>query len=185
MSKVPEIYTALDLELNQDESTGPRIIQIGIVVGNIYTGEILEKRGMMVNPYQALTPFIIGLTGITQEMVDKAQGLNDACFELESLHKKHGSFWNPLVWGHGDVSALRRESGKPIEFFGRREIDVKTTYIAYLQANKKFPKGGLSTAMRKMGLKFEGIEHRADEDALNTFIFHRHMLSLLKVKNET
>jgi len=66
-NKPIEIFTSLDLEMAQPSK---KIIQIGAVVGNIVTGEILEKLSIIVNPKEQLTEFIINLTGITQEDVN-------------------------------------------------------------------------------------------------------------------
>ena len=53
------IFTSLDLELNKDPTTGPKIIQIGAVVGDLVSGNIIEKFSVYVNPHQQLTPEII------------------------------------------------------------------------------------------------------------------------------
>lgn len=184
--KPPEIYTSLDLELNQNEISGPRIIQIGTVVGNIVTGEILERLSIIINCDQVLEPRIIELTKITQKQVDSGVTLIEAFEQLQALHKKYASFCNPIVWGNGDVRALVQELDKghgykvPPELFGRRELDAKTIYCAWRIANGKFPVGGLKKAINNFGLKFIGRPHDALADAETTMLIFRHMISLLK-----
>ena len=46
---------ALDLELNQPSKS---IIQIGICIGNIQTGEILEKLDWIIKQPEEINPFI-------------------------------------------------------------------------------------------------------------------------------
>ena len=178
--KVPtKIFTALDLELNQDTS-GAKIIEIGAVVGNIETGEILEKFSVLVNPNQTLTPEIIKLTKIKQEDVEIGLTLDEAYMKLQILHYKHKSFINPIVWSQGDVRALKTELGRDDLCFGRREIDAKTLYVSWRIANGQFPAGGLSRAMANFKLQFKGQAHSAQADAENTFIIYKHMLQYLK-----
>lgn len=180
-----EIFTSLDLELNQAE-TGAKIIQIGAVVGNLLTGEILEKLSVFINPHEALTPYIIELTGIKQADVDAGVSLLEGYNQLKDLHKRHGSFINPIQWGHGDTTELHAQiKAENPEFkdwcFGRRCIDAKTMYVMHRIAQGKPPVGGLAKAMTKFGLAFKGRKHNATDDSLNTLIILSHMLKTIRV----
>ena len=62
-----ELLVSLDLELNQPSR---RIIQIGAVIGNIRTGEIVSRFDSKVSPDEELSPAIAKLTKIKQEEVD-------------------------------------------------------------------------------------------------------------------
>lgn len=172
--EAPHILTCLDLELNQNKETGARIIQVGACVGDLKTGEILEKLSVYVNPLQELEPFIIQLTKIKQQDVDNGTTLEEAYAQLEILHKKYNSFVNCVVWGCGDVRALHSEllAHNP-EFksriFGRREIDTKTIYCAWRLAQGLPPSGGLSTAARNLKVKWRGQAHDALDDSINTW----------------
>ena len=60
-------YISLDLELNNnpDGSTpNPKIIQVGISVGNLNDGIILTQN-WLIDPFEDIYPFITSLTGIT------------------------------------------------------------------------------------------------------------------------
>jgi sporulation inhibitor KapD len=188
--KAPEIFTSLDLEMNQP--TG-KIIQIGAVVGNLKTGEIIDKLSIIVNPHETLgvcedsKVHITDLTGITQEQVDKGLELIDAFDVLRTFHEKYGSFINPVTWGGGDAEEIRNQlkSMYTIERigrwpFGRRWIDAKTYYVGYRAIMGKQLAGGLAKAMTKVGLKFEGRKHNALDDAFNTFKMFRRLLKLFK-----
>lgn len=163
-------YIFLDLELNQPSNT---IIQIGYVIANIYDDVILEKKCLDVNPNEILNPFIIDLTGIKQEDVDKGMTLLDAFEVLKADHVKHNCFCNPVTWGGGDSVELMKQlkvagyTGDNI--FGRRWIDVKTVWH-FKRINEQAPlQGGLARSMTKLGLKFEGRKHNAADDSLNTY----------------
>lgn len=183
-----DIFTSLDLEMNQPSG---KIIQIGAVVGNIRTGEILDRFSMHVNCNEILNPEIIKLTGITQKQVNSGVDLLEAFRQLRELHLKHGSFINPITWGGGDAQEIKLQL--EYEFvkeaigswpFGRRWIDVKTFFVGYRIANEEEIQGGLARAMTKVGLKFEGRKHDAQDDAENTFRMYIRMLSLFKIEDK-
>lgn len=166
-------YLALDLELNQPSNT---IIQVGLAVGNIFTGELLFKDAMHVNSKETLDPYIIGLTGITQVDVDGGVSLQAAYEHMVAVANQYDVFINPLTWGGGDSETLRQQLNMNDQRwrFGRRWIDAKTVYIAWRTAQAKEVQGGLANAMTKLGLAFKGRKHNAGDDAANTFrIYHR------------
>jgi len=163
-----EIFTFIDLELAQPSR---KLIQLGAVVGNIKTGQVLERLSVFVNPHEQLSEFIINLTGITQEQVDTGTTLEKMYEQLCSLHKKHGSYRNFVQWGSGDSECIREQMGLNGEVFigGRRTIDVKTIFIAWRLSQGEKLQSGLAKSLVKLGLKFEGTKHNALSDAENTF----------------
>lgn len=190
--KAIEIFTSIDLEMNQPSG---KIIQIGAVVGNIKTGEILDSLSVIVNPHEQLgtcndiETTITELTGITQEQVDAGVELEEAYLVLRDFHKKHGSFINPITWGGGDAEEVRQQlesefsaEGKelPAWCFGRRWIDAKTLFVSWRFAHGQPIKSGLAKAMLKVGLRFQGRKHNALDDAKNTFIMYKRLLELFK-----
>src|ERR1035437_5490268 len=100
------VFTSLDLEMNQPSGS---IIQIGAVVGNIVTGEILEKLCVNVKIDEEISPFITELTGITQEDVNNGISLLEAYNLLAVLHLKYKSFCNAITWGGGDTQELFKQ----------------------------------------------------------------------------
>jgi inhibitor of KinA sporulation pathway (predicted exonuclease) len=179
-----EIFTSLDLELNQPSE---KIISIGAVVGNINTGEILDRFHIFVNPQEELAPFITKLTKIEQSDVDSGVTLIDAYTQLKAIHEKYGSFINPITWGGGDSQKIRKQLEKESYnlsdwCFGRRWIDAKTLFISWRLANGSQVQGGLAKAMTKVGLQFQGQKHNAEDDAKNTFRIYVKMLEILKNK---
>lgn len=181
-----DIVISLDLEFAQPSN---KIIQIGIVAGNPFTGEIVNTLSIIVNPEELLSNFIINLTGITQEQVNNGITIEEAYERVYSFIKNLPiARVSAITWGGGDIQCLREQTeniailqSKPFPF-GRRFTDVKTLCCTYLIANKRNPAGGLKKSMAKFGLNFEGIPHDALYDALNTFRFYVLLLSKLKTQ---
>ncbi len=68
------VFTAFDTETTGITPTNSRIIEIGAV--RFTKDGILSKWSKLFDPDQILSPFIINLTHITQEMVDAADPIN-------------------------------------------------------------------------------------------------------------
>lgn len=175
-----DIYMSLDLELCQPSNA---ICQIGAVVGNIKTGEILAKLSVVVDPGEVISPYIEKLTGVTNERVAK-EGVSLQCAyeQLQLCHREYGCEMNPLTWGGGDTETLRNQLGLDQEswLFGRRWIDVKTVFISYCIANDLDKRSGLSKSLGRLGMKFEGRKHDAMSDAMNTFYIFRKLLTHMR-----
>jgi inhibitor of KinA sporulation pathway (predicted exonuclease) len=173
------IVMSLDLEMSQPDNI---IIQVGAAVGNTDTGSILWSGRYNIKSDTQVSPFITGLTGITQTDVDLGIPLQEAYDDLALMHKVNSCVMNPLVWGGGDMELLRSQLGMDREkwIFGRRFIDVKTVYTARQMARGMTGYGGLKNSMKKMGLKFEGDAHRAEIDAINTFKMYHKLLGEFK-----
>jgi inhibitor of KinA sporulation pathway (predicted exonuclease) len=178
-------FTCFDLEMNQPSG---KIIQIGAVFGNLISGQIYEKLTLYINPGESINPEIVELTGISDENVRSGVSLIQGYERLESLHHKYCSFTNPLVWGGGDSEHLRRqiESCQPDYFskklfcFRRRWFDIKSLFQMYCLANNLKMRSGLRNSMGKAGLEFEGQNHNACDDAINTFMIAHKLVALLK-----
>lgn len=175
-------FLSLDLEMNQPSG---KVIQVGACVFRKKDGVILDKFMVYVNPGEKLDEQIIELTGITQNQVEtEGYSCKEAYFKLKQFAEKHKCFKNPLVWGSGawnDSSHLHKEAdpGEP-NFMGHRVWDVKTLYQMYRAENWLKVKGGLATAIEELGLSFEGRNHDALADAINTVRVYRFLAKRLK-----
>ena len=173
--------TVLDLEMNQPSG---KIVQIGAVVGDTLTGEIVQRIKIYVDPGEPIAPYITNLCGITQEQIDK-EGISlfDAYQKLREWHLMHSEFINPVTWGGGDSAELQRQLNNLEEgwCFGRRWIDAKTLVVSQMIAKEnKIYSGGLASAMKRFNLKFQGRKHDAQDDAENTWKIYYHMLYLMR-----
>lgn len=171
---------SLDLEMEQPSGN---IIQIGYVIGDPLTGEIVHRRSILVRQEEPLSEFIQALTGLTDED-NKMEGisLEGAYRWLQNDLALYPCFINPLTWGGGDTTALREqlEMGEDRFIFGRRWIDVKTVFIAQQMAKGLPFVGGLRKSMNRVGCRFEGRAHDALVDAENTFRMYSYLLKEMK-----
>jgi inhibitor of KinA sporulation pathway (predicted exonuclease) len=183
-------YFSLDLELNSKrDGSVPKIIQVGIAIGSIDDQENIKTFSWYLNPQEEITPFITQLTGITDDMVQNQSVTHETLAEeLGALLTTNNVFVNPITWGQGDASELLQEfhdRNIDFPFFGRRIIDVKTTYVFLEQVNGRSPSGGLRKSMNRYKCPFIGESHRADVDALNTLRFYFHLLNRQKKLEDT
>lgn len=73
--EIPTSFVVFDLETTGLDSTSDEIIEIGAlkVVGN----QVVDTFEMLVKPKSTISPFITNLTGITNEMVQSALGIEE------------------------------------------------------------------------------------------------------------
>jgi len=172
---------SLDIEFEQPSE---EIIQVGAVVGNLKTGIILEEYCRHINIGKPISEFISNLTGIKQRDIDEGTTIYNIYQDLQEMHKLYDCFRNCLTWGGGDSESLRMAIHLDDEMFlfGRRWIDVKTVFISYMWSNGESPRSGLAKSLTRLGIQFKGKKHNAKDDALNTFLIYRELLS--RIKNE-
>jgi len=170
---------SLDMEYEQPCQT---IIQVGVVVGNLKSGEILEEYCSHVKVDILLSEYIRKLTGIKQKDIDNGKSLQKIYEDLKELHKKYECFRNPLCWGGGDSVDLRNNLNLDDEMFlfGRRWIDVKTVFISYMFSKGESHKSGLAKSLIRLGMNFNGKKHNARDDARNTFFIYKKLLEIIK-----
>lgn len=171
----------IDAEFNQPSG---KLIQVGAVAISI-NGVLLGSLETKVDPEEPISPEIITLTRITDQMTKSAPSASQAYAMLWDFKVKHKCFMNPVVWGSGtrnDSSAIYEQSGS-IEpnFMGHRVLDAKTLY----QTNRIFTggtvHGGLQKALKTLGLGWDhsfGDPHDALADALNTARIYVHLGSI-------
>lgn len=187
MNEIRDVnYLGLDLELNnKKDGTTPRIIQVGIAIGNPLRPKEIQTFSWYLDPEEEITPFITKLTGIDNQLIkEKAVPHKTVAEELGALIKVNKCFVNPVCWGgsgfSSDASELKDEFNQrniDFPFFGRRIFDVKTIYVFQQMVRGRSTSGGLRNAMNSYRLKFEGTPHRADIDAKNTLRFFFHFLN--------
>lgn len=175
---------ALDLELNKEDGQITDIIQVGAVIGNIFTGEIRERLSYFIKIEKPLDPFIIQLTGITDNDIQMGTDIVEVYNDIERYMKQHECSRSILTWGKGDQEAFKKQAGK--EYWkgkiGHRYTDVKTLFCEYALANNIPMKAGLAKACSIMKHEFIGRQHNAMWDAYNTFEIYRKLLNVMKDK---
>jgi len=173
---------ALDLEMNQNSG---KIIQVGYAIANTDTQVITQYPGIWVSIDEELNPKIIQLCHINTDVYNTEKTtLKHAYDIMAEEYKAKECRMNAITWGGGDTECLRKQLGMEDTrwVFGRRWIDTKSIAQSYFVANGTSHPGGLAKSMTKLGLKFEGTKHRADDDAYNTIRVYLHLLNKLKDK---
>ena len=174
----------IDLELNQPSE---KIIELGYVIGDPISKNILLKRSILIDPLEKLSLDIIKLTNITQEMVDGSSSLRDAYKTMMNDLSHFNTL--PLIhqWGIPDAFLLRNQlNDSNLWKFGRRWIDIKALYQTYAIINSENFHGGLRKSAAKIGIRMSKEEaHRADYDAEISFYVYCDLAKRFIVKNES
>lgn len=176
----PSLFVAIDLEFNQPSGT---LIQVGAVVGDTHSGSVIDRFCELCNPGEPLEPRIAKLCHIDPLELQQARPLPEV-FESFThwLNPYNGQrHLNPLTWGGADGHSLCEHAQRePGALFGRRWLDVKTLYTGYAMAQGQKGFGGLASALKVVGLRFQGQKHNAADDAANTFHMFCRLLALMR-----
>lgn len=142
------------------------IIEIGICLLDIHTGDITDNRGIIVKPERSeVSEFCTELTTITPEMVTE-QGISfkEACAILKKDYMSQSRAW--ASFGAYDLKQFQRQCsavnvGYP---FGPSHINVKTLFAL---KNKLGHEQGMAGALAMLNISLEGTHHRGIDDAKN------------------
>jgi inhibitor of KinA sporulation pathway (predicted exonuclease) len=171
----------LDLELNQPSNL---IIQIGAVAVDLKSKKILsEQFNKVANPGELPSEYITNLTGITQDMVANAEPLKDVLESFWSWLKSIHCDRELGAWGGDVYMVIEASKALGVDRPARvKNTDIKAVSKVFRAAMPKARKsGGLKATMDLYGLNFEGTQHDALADAINTAKLLIHLTSLVKV----
>lgn len=142
------------------------IIEIGICLLDVNSGEISDSRGILVKPEKSIvSPFCTELTTITQEMVNR-EGISfkEACNVLRNEYQSQSRAW--ASFGAYDYNQFQRQcssTGLPFPF-GSSHINVKTLFAL---KRKLVREQGMAGALAILDASLEGTHHRGIYDAKN------------------
>lgn len=150
----------------RDDSFQSEIIEIGAVKFDAKKKEIVDRFQTFIRPKinPILTDFCRGLTTITQEQVESAHYFDS---EYNRFIKWYGNPDKNLFcsWGYYD-KRMAEDSCKAWQIKSRLGPDHWNIKKFYQEITGQ--QGvGLGKAINQCGLTFEGVQHRADSDALN------------------
>lgn len=171
MAKILDKILIVDVEATCWEGKPPHgmeseIIEIGICLLDVKSGEISENRGILVKPEKSvISPFCKELTSITQEMID-AEGISfkEACNVLRNEYKSQSRAW--ASFGAYDFNQFQKQctlSGLPYPF-NSSHINVKTLFAL---KKKLIHEQGMAGALAILDIPLEGKHHRGVDDAKN------------------
>ncbi len=166
-----DYYLVIDLEATcDDRGAVPKpemeIIEIGAVLADATTLEAVEEFQTFVRPvrHPRLTEFCIGLTHITQAMVDAAPRFPQAIAALREFIGGRSILFGS--WGAYDNNQFRLDAAlHGVELpLGNAHINLKQEFSRRLGTKKRF---GMASALKKVGLPLVGTHHRGIDDARN------------------
>ncbi len=150
-----QTYVALDIETTGLQPTTSEIIEVAAV--KFQGHQVLDTFHSLVNPRQALSPFIQAFTGITVAEVEAAPPFAAIAHQLAAFLQGY-----PLV-GHNISFDLAFLSNQGIEVSG---LTYDTLGLARL-FQPSLPEYNLASLTRHLGISFP-VQHRALPDALAT-----------------
>lgn len=161
----------IDLEATCDENA-PSFDMETIEVGGVWAagdGSVLDCFQAFVRPVvnPGLTPFCLALTGIRQADVDNAPtfpAVAEALRVFVARHQEPGARW--VSWGAWDNLQVLRDCERhgiapPIDL---PHVNAKRLFAKARHIGKQV---GMAKACELVGLRLEGMHHRALDDALN------------------
>ena len=171
MAKKLDQIVVVDLEATCWENATPEgmesdIIEIGVCLLDVQTGEITDNRGIMVIPERStISPFCTQLTTITPELVQR-EGIpfKEALSILKKDYLSKSRAW--ASFGAYDLRQFQRQCtalnrGYP---FGPSHINVKTLFAL---KHKLEQEQGMAGALKLLDIELEGTHHRGIDDARN------------------
>lgn len=169
-----DIWLVIDLEATTEEGGWPikdmEIIEIGASLVN-EDGHEIDHFQRFVKPQRRpyLTSFCKDLTHISQPDIDAAESMSSVWMQFEHWlqpHRQRLAGWTS--WGEYDRRQLELE-------WQRHGLISSLTMSSHTNLKQRFAEArqlkravGLKTALHLAGLRFQGQQHRALEDARNT-----------------
>lgn len=171
MARLLDKIVVVDVEATCWEGKLPEgmvneIIEIGLCLLDVETGEVSDNRGILVNPERStVSPFCTELTTITQEMLDQSGiPFKEALSILRNDYQTGSRAW--ASFGAYDLKQFQRqcaEVGLPYPF-GPSHINVKTTFALKQKLKREV---GMAGALKILEIPLEGTHHRGVDDANN------------------
>jgi inhibitor of KinA sporulation pathway (predicted exonuclease) len=171
MSEKREHMLVVDLEATCWRGHPPKgmmheIIEIGLVVLDSGTKEILDRDSLIIKPeYSEISTFCTELTTLTPEFVD-SHGIkfSEACEILKEKYRSHKRIWGS--WGNYDRNQMHKDChNKNVKYpFSDLHYNLKPLFSFAMGINREL---GVSSALEYMEMPFEGTQHRGVDDAVN------------------
>ncbi|HEY4386609.1 MAG TPA: 3'-5' exonuclease [Ktedonobacteraceae bacterium] len=176
--KLLDQVLVIDVEATCWEGPAPEgqeseIIEIGLCMLEIASGQRLEKCSLLVKPTRSeVSPFCTQLTTLTPEQVAQGISFAEACAILQTSYLAKERVW--ASYGEYDRQIFEQQChSQGVAYpFGTRHLNMKTLFALQHALPREV---GLAAALRILNLPLEGIHHRGDDDAWNSAL----ILSLL------
>jgi inhibitor of KinA sporulation pathway (predicted exonuclease) len=142
------------------------IIEIGVCVLDIVTGDRVGRQAILVKPERSeVSPFCTELTTLTQAQVNGGVSFDHACRILRRKFQARDRTW--ASYGDYDRRLFEKQcQGLNITYpFGSTHINIKNLVALFCGLPREI---GMLQAMSLLDLPVEGTHHRGVDDAWNT-----------------
>jgi inhibitor of KinA sporulation pathway (predicted exonuclease) len=170
MAKRLDQILVIDLEATCWEGQPPEgqdneIIEIGLCMLDVATGQRLENPSIIVRPvHSTVSAYCTELTTLTQEQVETGVSLEAACQTLETRYLSKERLW--ASYGDYDRWQFQKQcAALGLDYpFGHGHLNVKTLLAVAHNLPREL---ALDEAMAHLGYPLEGTHHRGGDDAWN------------------
>ncbi|SEQ09281.1 3'-5' exonuclease [Flavobacterium urocaniciphilum] len=171
MAKLLDKIIVVDIEATCWEGKLPEgmisdIIEVGVCLLDVETGEISDNRGILIKPERStISSFCTELTTITPELIEQeGVSFDDALHILKKDYKSQSRAW--ASFGAYDLRQFQKQclSLSKTYPFGPSHINVKSLFAL---KNKLGHELGMDGALKFLNIPLEGTHHRGVDDAKN------------------
>lgn len=157
-------YVSVDLETTGIGTKREKITEIGMV--KVIDGEIVDTYHTMVNPYRPIPERVVELTGITDEMVEDAPGIEEVLPEVMAFCEGFPLLGHQIIFDYGFLVQAAANGNQKFEKDGMDTLKL----CRYLmpEAEKK----NLGAACAYFGITPD-TAHRALSDAMSTHLLYQ------------
>ena len=147
------------------EGQTSEIIEIGICLLDVNSGEITQNEGIIIKPERSeVSKFCTELTTITPDMVEDGISFADACRIIKKQYDGQSRAW--ASYGAYDFKMFKKQCaemgiGYP---FSPSHINVKTLFALKHRLERE---AGMDGALKMLDIPLEGTHHRGIDDAKN------------------
>ncbi|MBQ9692149.1 MAG: 3'-5' exonuclease [Clostridia bacterium] len=170
ITEIPNKYVVFDLETTGFSPAYAEIIEIGAVT--VENGIIVSRFQTYVKPLNRIPYNITALTGITEEMVKNAPGIEDAIVKFLDYIGQN------ILVAHNSSFDMRFVCAV-CAFLG---LEIRNSVIDSVRLAKKYIKGAqnykLETLKNYLGIKLDS--HNASDDCTVTYNVVEHCRKLMK-----
>ena len=164
-----KLYSIIDIETTGGSARNERIIEIAIIVTD--GKEIIDQFSSLIYPEKRIPPFIVGLTGITNEMLEDAPKFYEIAAKIVETTK------NTVFVAHNvnfDYSFLKHE-------FQCLGYNFSLNNLCTLSLSRKLIKGlksySLGNICEDLNITIKD-RHRASGDAMATYELFKILLTI-------
>lgn len=152
------------------------IIEIGCCLFDRVSGEITQRRSLIIRPSSStISEFCTELTSITQKMVDEnGVDLREACDILVNEYNSRNVMSS--AWGRFDSKHLKKDcrlSGIAYPLSGKH-MNLQRRFSTHAGSKNEM---SVANALKYIDKRFDGMQHRAVDDAYNTAVLLSYIMS--------